>query len=392
MSSRANDDKNENENNEDFDFPGDFDNDEKDFDDPLSRRDHSYDILEEEDYEYNDDDDDGGDGLEGISDMNITPNELPPFEEIQQGLNFRPFSYLCAAPFERISILLQTQHSHVRFLKKLFLPYTGVLNCMRRLRKDQGIRSFWKGLIPGLVSGFLTSDVFPFVHGSMMTATLPFISPSVNPITEQEEYEKKSHFTWEAMFLSSTVIASSFLIAAMAHPFEYARLRLAADPGPREINEKYPVFKGTFNCLLQTWRAQGLRHGVYRGYLATTTHLGVLVFSGILGDFLTKLYVLGRKIRRKSPSNMTMFALIQGIFLTSTTLTYPILTIRNRIQLMADKPVHECLYKGYWHCLDLMLKNEGKLSLFKGYSAFLMKNAVMFLILGTVPSFIINII
>jgi len=367
----------------------------KNFNDPLGERGRSFDNLEKEEeeeeyYGY----DDGGDvgSIESISDMTSSPDELPQFEEIQQGLNFRPFSYLFAAPFERISILLQTQHSHIRFLKKLFLPYTGVFNCLRRLRKDQGIRSFWKGLIPGLVSGFLSSDVFPFIHGSMMTATLPFISPTVNPITEQEEYEKKSHFTWEVMFLSSTVVASSFLVAAMAHPFEYARLRLAADPGPRELNEKYPVFKGTLNCLIQTWRAQGLRHGIYRGYLATTVHLGILVFSGILGDFLTKVYVVGRKLRKKSPSTLTMFALIQGIFLTSTTLSYPILTIRNRMQLMADKPVHECLYKGYWHCLDVILKNEGNLSLFKGYSAFLMKNAIMFLILGTVPSFIINII
>jgi solute carrier family 25 (adenine nucleotide translocator) protein 4/5/6/31 len=61
--------------------------------------------------------------------------------------------------------------------------------------------------------------------------------------------------------------------------------------------------------------------------------------------------------------------------------TYPFDTVRRRLQMQAEKPVNERLYKGAVHCLNKIIKDEGFSALFKGAGANILRGTGAALVL-----------
>lgn len=57
-----------------------------------------------------------------------------------------------SAPIERIKLLLQNQGESAAISRK----YTGIVDCLRRVPKEQGIASFWRGNTANVVRYFPT--------------------------------------------------------------------------------------------------------------------------------------------------------------------------------------------------------------------------------------------
>ncbi|KAJ3060501.1 hypothetical protein HDU99_005890 [Rhizoclosmatium hyalinum] len=61
--------------------------------------------------------------------------------------------------------------------------------------------------------------------------------------------------------------------------------------------------------------------------------------------------------------------------------TYPFDTVRRRLQMEAEKPVNERLYKGAIHCFNTIVAKEGTAALFKGAGANILRGTGAALVL-----------
>ena len=61
--------------------------------------------------------------------------------------------------------------------------------------------------------------------------------------------------------------------------------------------------------------------------------------------------------------------------------TYPFDTVRRRLQMQAEKPINERLYKGALHCFNRIVKDEGVSALFKGAGANILRGTGAALVL-----------
>lgn len=57
-----------------------------------------------------------------------------------------------AAPIERIKLLLQNQGENAAITTK----YTGIIDCLKRVPKEQGVSSFWRGNLANVIRYFPT--------------------------------------------------------------------------------------------------------------------------------------------------------------------------------------------------------------------------------------------
>ena len=72
---------------------------------------------------------------------------------------------------------------------------------------------------------------------------------------------------------------------------------------------------------------------------------------------------------------ISAFILAQVVAAVSAVISYPFDTVRRRLQMEAEKPPTERLYRGAYHCFWHMLENEGAGGLFKGFVANLWRGA-----------------
>lgn len=65
------------------------------------------------------------------------------------------FSKSAAAPIERVKLLLQNQGELIK-RGQLVRPYTGVGDCFRRVLREEGLISFWRGNQANVIRYFPT--------------------------------------------------------------------------------------------------------------------------------------------------------------------------------------------------------------------------------------------
>ena len=63
------------------------------------------------------------------------------------------------------------------------------------------------------------------------------------------------------------------------------------------------------------------------------------------------------------------FAIAQATAITAGYASYPMDTVRRRLQMQSEKPKDQWLYKGTLDCFAQVMKNEGTAALFKGAGA-----------------------
>eukprot|EP00983_Pelagomonas_calceolata_P126759 1161338-Pelagomonas_calceolata.AAC.6 len=63
-----------------------------------------------------------------------------------------------AAPIERIKLLIQNQDELIK-QGRLKVPYQGVIDCFRRVMKDEGMLSLWRGNAANVLRYFPTQQL-----------------------------------------------------------------------------------------------------------------------------------------------------------------------------------------------------------------------------------------
>jgi len=250
-------------------------------------------------------------------------------------------SKTAAAPIERVKLLIQNQDEMIK-QGRLDKPYSGLMDCVTRVLKTEGVYPFWRGNLANVLRYFPTQALnFAFKD----TIKSAFATPKNAP--DWQKFATNITSGGVAGTLSLTVVYS----------LDYARTRLANDAkgkgGERQFNGLLDVYK-------KTLATDGVA-GLYRGF--TISAVGIFIYRGMyfgLYDTL-KPMLLGADAGVASS-----FMLGWAVTIASGLMSYPIDTVRRRMMMTSGAAVK---YKSSLDCFAKVLKNEGFMSLMKGAGA-----------------------
>jgi len=246
-----------------------------------------------------------------------------------------------AAPIERVKLLVQNQDEMIK-QGRLDRPYTGVMDCTRRVMSTEGIAPFWRGNLANVLRYFPTQALnFAFKDTIKATFAVPKDAPN---------WKKFS-----VNILSGGMAGSMSL--CFVYSLDFARTRLANDAKGKGGERQY---KGLIDVYTKTLKSDGIQ-GLYRGFGISV--VGIFIYRGMyfgLYDSL-KPILLGEK-----PNPALSFFLGWSVTIVSGLMSYPIDTIRRRMMMTSGTGV---VYKSAADCGMQILKNEGFMSMMKGAGA-----------------------
>jgi len=246
-----------------------------------------------------------------------------------------------AAPIERVKLLIQNQDEMLKS-GRLDKPYTGVVDCTKRVLSTEGITPFWRGNLANVLRYFPTQALnFAFKERIKAVFKVPKDAPFAQKLGSN---------------IASGGMAGT-LSLCFVYSLDFARTRLANDNKSKDGTRQY---NGLIDVYKKTLASDGIG-GLYRGFVISA--VGIFVYRGMyfgLYDSL-KPVILG-----DSPSPFSSFFLGWAVTIVSGLMSYPIDTVRRRMMMTSGAAVK---YNGSIDCAKQVIKNEGFMSLMKGAGA-----------------------
>jgi len=258
-------------------------------------------------------------------------------------------SKTATAPIERVKLIIQTQDANPMIKSGEVPRYTGIGNTFTRVSAEQGIGAFWRGNATNCLRYFPT-QAFNLAFKDFFKS----LFPKYNPKTE--------FWPFFAANLASGGMAGAGSLC-FVYPLDYARTRLASDVGSGK-----KTFNGLFDCLKKTASGPKGVMGIYNGFGISVA--GIIPYRGTqfgLNDTLKGLNPYGQDQTIVGLATRWMCA--QFSVIMSGFATYPIDTIRRRLQMESEKLVEDRMYKNALHCGQKIIADEGFNALFKGAGA-----------------------
>jgi solute carrier family 25 (adenine nucleotide translocator) protein 4/5/6/31 len=149
----------------------------------------------------------------------------------------------------------------------------------------------------------------------------------------------------------------------IVYPLDYARTRLASDVGAGKAQ-----FNGLVDCLTKTVKGQGIG-GLYNGVGVSV--VGIIPYRGVYFGLFDTLsgYNPYQKNENVFIRASSKFVCAQFSAISAGYASYPLDTIRRRLQMQSEKPPAEWRYQGTVDCFQKIVKDEGATALFKGAGA-----------------------
>ncbi|CAA3021938.1 ADP,ATP carrier ER-ANT1 [Olea europaea subsp. europaea] len=167
-----------------------------------------------------------------------------------------------AAPIERVKLLLQNQGELIK-RGQLQRPYIGLGDCFRRVLREEGVLSFWRGNQANVIRYFPT-QAFNFAFKGYFKTLFG------------RSKEKDGYLKWFAGNVASGSAAGATTSLFLYH-LDYARTRLATDARECPINGKQQS-KGLIDVYRKTLLTDGIA-GLYRGFGASI--IGITLYRGM---------------------------------------------------------------------------------------------------------------
>jgi len=246
-------------------------------------------------------------------------------------------SKTAVAPIERVKLLLQTQDANAKLTKK----YTGIIDCLTRVPKEEGVSAFWRGNLANVIRYFPTQALNFAFKDTYKKIFCPY-----NPKTE----------FWKFFFgnLASGGAAGATSLMVV-YPLDFARTRLAADVGKTGAERQ---FTGLVDCLTKIYKSDGYK-GLYQGFGVSV--LGIIAYRACyFGGYDTLKRVL---FQEGKTSILFKFAVAQVVTAASGLVSYPLDTVRRRLMMQSGG---KQMYNGTFDCIAKIRKNEGGKAFFKG--------------------------
>uniref|UniRef100_A0A0P4VSS0 Solute carrier family 25 member 32 n=1 Tax=Rhodnius neglectus TaxID=72488 RepID=A0A0P4VSS0_9HEMI len=127
--------------------------------------------------------------------------------------------------------------------------YAGMVDALMTIYRLEGVRGLYRGFIPGM---------FGVSHGAIQFMTYEEMKTFYNQYRNAPIDAKLG--TFEYLGFAAT---SKLLAASVTYPYQVVRARL---------QDQYHNYNGTFDCIQQTWRYEGVR-GFYKGLLPYLLHV-----------------------------------------------------------------------------------------------------------------------
>lgn len=276
--------------------------------------------------------------------MGRRENNLTFFENFMLSGIAAVISKTFAAPIERIKLLVQNQEEMLKkgTLKK---PYRGIADCFKRVVKNEGIMSLWRGNLANCLRYFPT-QALNFSFKDKIKAKFK--------LSKSDTYSLKL-----SKNLASGGLAGGISLM-FVYPLDFARTRLANDLKSTKKGAGERQFNGLIDVYKKTVATDGIA-GLYRGFCISC--VGIIIYRG----FYFGLYDTIKEVFNLDQSSVGMsFCIGYGVTVVSGIASYPIDTIRRRMMMTSGEGIK---YKGSFDCATQIFKNEGCLSLMKGAGA-----------------------
>merc|ERR1712226_1805557 len=169
-------------------------------------------------------------------------------------------SKTAAAPIERVKLLVQNQDEMIK-QGRLDKPYTGVLDCTKRVLATEGIGPFWRGNLANVLRYFPT-QALNFAFKDQIKAAIG----------------KPSKGAGMAEKLSKNILSGGLagsLSLTVVYSLDFARTRLANDNKGKGGERQY---NGLIDVYTKTLKSDGIQ-GLYRGFVISC--VGIFIYRGL---------------------------------------------------------------------------------------------------------------
>jgi solute carrier family 25 (adenine nucleotide translocator) protein 4/5/6/31 len=253
------------------------------------------------------------------------------------------------APIERVKLLIQTQDANPKIISGEVARYTGIVDCFTRVSSEQGVKAFWRGNLTNIIRYFPT-QAFNFAFKDGIKALFP-------------KADKKTEFgKFFAINMASGGLAGAGSLM-IVYPLDYARTRLASDVG---VGKRQ--FDGLADCLTKTFKSSGFG-GLYNGIGVSL--VGIIPYRGVYFGLFDTLsgYNPYQKSENGALRAFSKFGCAQFSAIVAGYVSYPLDTVRRRLQMQSEKAQADWVYQGTMDCFRKIIKDEGVGALFKGAGA-----------------------
>jgi len=272
----------------------------------------------------------------------IDTSKLSFYENFLLGGAAAVTSKTAAAPLERTKLLIQNQGELLKS-GRLDRPYKGIIECMGRTFKNEGILPFWRGNMANCIRYFPT-QALNFAFKDKVRAM--FV-----------ERPTDTYFMKFSKNIGAGGIAGA-LSLCFVYSLDFCFTRLANDALSSGGKERQ--FKGMTDVYIKTIKSDGVR-GLYRGFVISC--VGIIVYRGCFFGFYDSL----KPIMLGDNAGLVLsFMLGYVVTIGSELMAYPIDTVRRRMMMTSGEKVK---YRGALDCAMQVVKSEGPMALMKGAGA-----------------------
>ncbi|XP_068259650.1 ADP/ATP translocase 2-like [Nyctibius grandis] len=247
------------------------------------------------------------------------------------------------APIERVKLLLQVQHASKQITADK--QYKGIMDCVVRIPREQGVLSFWRGNLANVIRYFPT-QAFNFTFKDKYKQI--FLGG----------VEKRTQF-WRYFagnLASGGAAGATFL--CFVYPLDFARTRLAADVGKAGADRE---FRGLGDCLVKIFQSDGLR-GLYQGFNVSVQ--GIIIYRATyFGIYDTAKGML------PDPKNTHIdvsWIIAQTVTAVAGLTSYPVDTVRHCMTMQSGRKGTDIMYTGTIDCWRKIARDEGSKAFCKG--------------------------
>ena len=262
-------------------------------------------------------------------------------------------------PLDVIKIRFQLQIEPISKSPIHASKYTGISHTVRVMLREEGIASFWKGLI--------ASQLISICYTPIQFTAFYFL-------TEQSVTKLGCKANSPVTHLSCGSLAGMLAIIA-AHPFDTLRTRMVGQGEPK-------LYRNQLHACQLILRNEGMS-GLYRGLLPNVALVGpqagaTFFFYEVCKQTWAKV-VTNPRMKDGVLCNLTSGA-ISGIF--SKSLIYPLDSIKKRLQVQGFEEARNKFgstrsYRGVIDCTVKICREEGFFGMYKGFLPSIYKAAAV---------------
>eukprot|EP00759_Apiculatamorpha_spiralis_P032366 PhF_6_TR33818/c0_g1_i1/m.49596/K05863/SLC25A4S, ANT; solute carrier family 25 (mitochondrial adenine nucleotide translocator), member 4/5/6/31 len=248
-------------------------------------------------------------------------------------------SKTCAAPMERVKLILQNQHELIRLGRLQGDPYTSIVECFLATLRRDGVIAMWQGNLANVIRYFPT-QAFNFAFKDYFNKLFSV------------DRERDGYMKWCMANMAAGALAGTSSLT-ITYPLDYIRTRLGNDVSFK--NERQ--FNGIRDCVQKTYQANGVA-GLYRGF--SVSAFAISIYRGCYFGF----YDSAKPFNPYPQSFVSNFMFGWCATVAAGFIAYPMDTVCRRMMMSTTST-----YTGGWHCLTDIIAKEGALSLMRGGGA-----------------------